>query len=106
MSKKVYKLIDKSLVLATEIESTDTTVTIKAPLSVTQMLNPQTMQPEITMLPMDLIFAEASDSKNFVTIKKEHIMYEKDMADFPAYEQNYVAQTTGIETVKKSGIIS
>jgi hypothetical protein len=28
------------------------------------------------------------------------------MSDFPAYEQNYVAQTTGIEPVRKSGIIT
>jgi hypothetical protein len=104
--KKVYKLIDRSLVLATEIESTETTVTVKEPLSVTQMMNPQTGQPEVTMLPMDLIFAEASAGKSTVTFKKEHIMYDKDMADFPAYEQNYTAQTTGIETVQKSGIIS
>jgi hypothetical protein len=106
MTKKVYKLLDKSLVLATEVESTETTVTIKAPLSVTQMFNPQTGQPEVTMLPMDLIFAEAASGKNTVTLKREHIMYEKPMADFPAYEQNYVAQTTGIETIQKSGIIS
>ena len=104
--KKVYKLVDRSLVLATEIESTETTVTVKAPLSITQMMNPQNGQPEVTMIPMDLIFAEASEGKNVVTFKKSDIMYEKDMADFPAYEQNYTAQTTGIETVKKSGIIA
>jgi len=104
--KKIYKLIDRSLILATEVETTDSTVTIKAPLSVTQMVNPQTGQPEVTMIPMDLIFAEAAEGKNVVTMKKEHIMYEKDMSDFPAYEQNYTAQTTGIETVQKSGIIS
>lgn len=106
MTKKVYKLIDRSLVLATEVERTETTVTIKNPLSVTQMMNPHNGQPEITMLPMDLIFAEAAEGKSIVTLKQEHIMYEKDMTDFPAYEQNYTAQTTGIETVKKSGIIA
>ena len=104
--KKVYKLIDKSIVLGTEIDSTETTVTVKAPLNVTQMMNPQTYQPEITMIPLDLIFAEASNGKDVVTFKKEHIMYEKNMSDFPAYEQNYIAQTTGIEMVQKSGIIS
>lgn len=106
MTKKVYKLIDRSLVLATEVENTPTTVTIKAPLSVTQMMNPQTGQPEVTLLPMDLIFAEAAAGKDVVVFKKEHIMYDLDMADFPAYEQNYVAQTSGIETVQKSGIIA
>ena len=104
--KKVYKLIDKSIVLGTEIDSTETTVTVKAPLNVTQMMNPQTYQPEITMIPLDLIFAEASNGKDVVTFKKEHIMYIKDLTDFPAYEQNYTAQTTGIEMVSKSGIIS
>ena len=106
IKKTVYKLIDKSLVLATEIEETETTITVKSPMSVTQMFNPRTGEPEITMLPMDLIFAEASNGKDVVTFKKEHIMYIKDLTDFPAYEQNYTAQTTGIEMVSKSGIIS
>lgn len=106
MDKKIYKLIDKSLVLATKLEDTDTTVTVKAPYSVIQMMNPQTGQPEITMLPMDLIFGDVSEGMDTVTLKKEHIMYEKDMSDFPAYEQNYTAQTTGIETVQRSGIIT
>lgn len=106
MTKKVYKMLDKSLILATEVESTPTTVTIKAPLAVTQMFNPANGQPEVTMMPMDLIFAEAASGKDVVTLKKEHIMYEKLMSDFPAYEQNYVAQTTGIEMVTKSGIIA
>lgn len=104
--KKIYKLIDKSLVLATEVESTDTTVTVRAPFNVTQVFNPQTGQPEVAMMPLDLIFSEAPDGKDVVTFKKEHIMYDKPMADFPAYEQNYVAQTTGIEPVRKSGIIT
>ncbi len=104
--KKVYKLIDKSLVLGTEIEETSSTVTVKAPYNVTQMFNPQSGQPEIVILPLDLIFSEASAEKDVVTFKKEHIMYEKPMADFPAYEQNYVAQAMGIETVSKSGIIT
>lgn len=104
--KKVYKLVDKSLVLATEVESTENTTTIKTPYSVTQMLNPQTGQPELVILPMDLIFADAADGKDVVTLKKEHIMYELPMANFPAYEQNYVAQAMGIETVSKSGIIT
>ena len=106
MKKKIYKLIDRSLVLATELETTENTVTVKSPLSVTQMMNPQTGQPEVTMLPMDLVFAEAAPGKDVVTFKKEHIMYELDMTDFPVYEQNYIAQTSGIETVQKSGIIS
>ena len=106
MSKKIYKLIDRSLILATEVETTATTTTVKSPLSVTQTMNPQTGQPEVIMIPMDLIFSEAADGKDVVTFKNEHIMYEKDMADFPAYEQNYNMQTTGIETVQKSGIIT
>lgn len=105
MLKKIYKLIDKSVVLGTEIDSTETTVTVKAPLNVTQMMNPQTMEPEITMIPMDLIFADVVKGKDIVVFKKEHIMYEKDMTEFPNYEQNYVAQTTGIEMIQKSGII-
>ncbi len=105
MKKMVYKLVDRSLVLATEIESTSTTVTVKAPISVTQMMNTHTGQPEVTMIPMDLIFAEAAVGKDTVTFKQAHIMYAKDMADFPAYEQNYTAQTTSIETIQKSGIL-
>lgn len=104
--KKVYKLIDRSLVLATELETTETTVTIRAPLSVTQIYNPQNGQPEVAMMPMDLIFSEASDGNDVVTFKKEHIMYDLPMSNFPAYEQNYIAQTTGIEPVRKSGIIT
>jgi|688.fasta_scaffold869692_2 hypothetical protein len=103
--KKVYKLIDRSLVLATEVEENLTTVTVKAPLSVTQTFNPATGQPEVVMIPMDLIFSEADSGKDVVTFKKEHIMYEKPMSDFPAYEMNYNMQVTGIETVQKSGII-
>lgn len=106
MTKKVYKLIDRTLILATEVEVTETTVTVKAPLGVGQGVNPQTGQPEVVLMPMDLIFSEAADGKDVVTLKKEHIMYEKNMSDFPAYEQNYSMQTTGIETVQKSGIIT
>ena len=99
-------MIDRSLVLATEIESTENTVTVRAPLSVTQTFNPQNGSPEIVMIPMDLIFGEAIPGKDTVTFKKKHIMYEKNMADFPAYEQNYTMQTTGIESVSNSGIIT
>jgi len=104
--RKVYKLIDRSLILATEIENTVETVTIKAPLSVTQSINPATGQPEIVVIPMDLIFGDAAAGKDVVTLRKDHIMYDKPMSDFPAYEKNYGMQTTGIEPVKKSGIIS
>ena len=104
--KKIYKLVDKSLVLATEVETTKTTVTVRAPYNVTQVFNPQTGQPEVAMMPLDLIFHEASEGKDIVTFKQEHIMYELPMANFPAYEQNYMAQTTGIEPVRKSGIIT
>lgn len=104
--KKIYRLIDRTLILAIELERTETTVTFRTPLCVTQTYNPSTGQPEVVMMPMDLIFSEAAPKKDFVTIKCEHIMYEKPMEDFPAYEQNYNMQTTGIEQVtKKSGII-
>jgi len=106
MIKKVYKLIDRSLILAIELENTDTIITIKSPLNVTQSMNPQTHQPEIVLLPMDLIFSEVESSKDSVSIKKEHIMWEKPLKDFPSYEYAYGMQTTGIETVKTSGIIS
>lgn len=106
MLKKVYKLIDRSLILATEIDSTKHTVTVSNPLSVTQMMNPKTGQAEIVLIPMDMIFSEVLEGENHVTFKTDHIMYDKPMSFFPAYEQNYVAQTTGIEPVKRSGIIS
>lgn len=106
MTKKVYKLIDRSLILAVEIESTIETVTIKTPMSITQSFNPGSGQPEVVMIPMDLIFSEAAEGKDIVTLRKDHIMYEKPLSDFPAYEQNYNMQTTGIESVQKSGIIS
>jgi hypothetical protein len=102
--RKVYKLVDKSIVLGTEVESNDLTVTIQIPLNMTQIHNPQTGEPEIAFLPMDLIFADATESKNVITLKQSQIMWDKDLADFPNYDQNYVHQTTGIETVS-SGII-
>jgi hypothetical protein len=103
-TRKVYKLIDKSIVLGTEVESNDVTVTVQQPLNLTQVHNPNTGEPEIAFLPMDLIFADALDSKNVITFKHSQIMWIKDMADFPNYDQNYVQQTTGIETIT-SGII-
>jgi len=102
--RKVYKLIDKSIVLGTEVESVDETVTVQIPLNLTQIHNPATGEPEIAFLPMDLIFADAIDSKNVITLKQSQIMWTKDLADFPNYDQNYVQQTTGIETVS-SGIL-
>jgi len=102
--RKVYKLIDKSVILGTELESSESTITVGTPVSLTQVVNPQTGEPEIAFLPMDLIFADVQDSKNHVTLKQSHIMWEKDMADFPAYDANYVQTTTGIEPVT-SGII-
>jgi len=103
-TRKVYKLIDKSVVLGTEVETTSETVTVQQPLNLTQIHNPQTGEPEIAFMPMDLIFVDAVDSKNVVTLKQEHIIWAKDLSDFPNYDQNYVQQTTGIETVS-SGII-
>lgn len=104
--KKIYRLVDRSLILATQVDETENTVTFKAPLTITQSFNPQTGQPDIVMIPMDLIFGDAAPGKDIVTIKKEHIMYEKPMSDFPAYESNYTSNTTGIETVsQKSSII-
>jgi len=102
--RKVYKLIDKSIVLGVEIESDNNTVTVKEPLNLTQIHNPQTGEPEIAFLPMDLIFADATATKNTVTFKQSQVMWTKDLADFPNYDQNYVQQTTGIETVQ-SGIL-
>ena len=95
--KKVYKLIDRSLILATEVEDNGTTIIIKAPLNVTQMMNPRTGEPEVSMVPMDLIFASAAPDKDTVELKKEHIMYEKPMDDFPAYAQHYTEMTLGIQ---------
>lgn len=102
--RKVYKLTDKSIILGTELESDEHSVTIGHPVSLTQVVNPQTGAPEIAFLPMDLIFDDVQDSKNSVTMKKYHIMWEKDMADFPNYDANYVSTTTGIEPVT-SGIL-
>jgi len=102
--RKVYKLTDKSVILGTELDTTDTLVTIGSPVALTQVVNPSTGEPEIAFLPMDLIFADVQDSKDNVQVKQSHIMWEKPMADFPAYDANYVQTTTGIETVT-SGII-
>jgi len=99
--RKVYKLLDRSLVLATEIDESQSTFTVKEPISITQTFNPQTGQPDIVMIPMDLIFAEVAPGKNIVEFKKDHVMYDKPMSDFPTYEQNYIAHTTGIETVEQ-----
>ena len=103
-TRKEYKLIDKSIVLGVEVESDEVTVTVQSPLNLTQIHNPQTGEPEIAFLPMDLIFADSLDSKNVVTFKQSQVMWTKDLADFPNYDQNYVQQTTGIETVQ-SGIL-
>lgn len=103
-TRKIYKLVDKSIVLGTEVENNVATVTIKAPLNVTQMFNPQTGQPEIAIVPLDLVFADVEDNQNSVQIRKDMIMWEKEMKHFKTYEQNYIAETTGIETVS-SGII-
>lgn len=103
--RKVYKLIDKSIVLGVEVESNDSTVTVKEPLNLTQIHNPQTGEPEIAFLPMDLIFADSAETKNVVTFKQEQVMWTKDLSDFPNYDQNYIQQTTGIETVATSGIL-
>jgi len=103
--RKVFKLSDKSIILGTELESSDINVTIGSPINLTQVVNPNTGEPEIAFLPMDIIFADVTESKDSITIKHSHIMWEKDIADFPAYEQNYVHQTTGIEAVSTGGII-
>lgn len=103
-TRKVYKLIDKSVVLGLEVESSPTTVTVQQPLNLTQIHNPTTGEPEIAFMPMDLIFVDAASNKDVVTLKQDHIIWSKDLADFPNYDQNYVQQTTGIETVS-SGII-
>lgn len=104
MERKVYKLIDKSLVLGTEVENNGSTIVVKTPISITQIMGPSG-NPEIVFIPMDLIFAEVTDIHNSVVLKKEHIIWEKPMNHFPSYEQNFIAQTTGIETVS-SGILS
>ena len=103
--RKVYKLIDKSIVLGVEVSSDTDAVTVKEPLNLTQVHNPQSGEPEIAFLPMDLIFADAIDTKNIVTFKQTQIMWTKDLADFPNYDQNYVHQTTGIESAATSGIL-
>ena len=103
--KKVYKLIDKSIVLGYEVASNDTIVTVEQPLNLTQIHNPQTGEPEIAFLPMDLIFADASDTADVVDFKQSQIMWTKKMADFPNYEANYTQQTSSIETVQ-SGVIT
>jgi len=107
MGKKiVLKLIDKSLVLGNEIGRDEHTITISAPLNVTQIFNPRTGEPEIAMVPLDIIFAEAIEGKNIVTLKLDHVMYEKDMEDFPPYLANYQVQTTGISVVSPSGLVA
>ena len=102
--RKVYKLSDKSVILGTELEVGISTITIGSPVSLTQVVNPNTGEPEIAFLPMDIIFADVVDNKDNFNLNVAHIMWEKDMADFPAYEQNYIQTTTGIETVS-SGIV-
>jgi len=102
MSKNLLaiKLIDKSLILCEVISNDETTITVKAPYNVTQMINPATGQPEMALIPLDLIFADVEESKNSITFKKEHIMWEKDLSDFPNYKNSYLEETTGIATVQ------
>jgi len=99
--KKILKLIDKSVILG-EVEENNNKLFIKSPLSITQMFNPQTGQMDVAVVPMDIVFSDVKKDKNFVEISKDHIIWEKDMSDFPTYEQNYTAHITGIETPNKS----
>jgi hypothetical protein len=105
-NKVVLKLIDKSLVLGNEIGRDDHTITISSPVNVTQLFNHRTGEPEIAMLPLDLIFGEAAEGKNTVTFKLAHIMYEKNLEDFPPYLANYQMQTAGIAVIGTSGVIT
>ncbi len=103
--RTVYKLSDKSVILGTQLETTDTTRTIGSPVALTQVQNPQTGEAEIAFLPMDIIFADVTDTKDSFVMKESHIMWSKPMSDFPAYDANYVQTTTGIEAPITSGII-
>jgi len=98
--------INNQIIIGKLLEETDSYIILGKPFNVMQTMNPQTMQPEIALVPLDMVFANIKEEANSVKLKKEQIMYDKDLSDFPVYEENYIAQITGIETIANSGIIS
>jgi hypothetical protein len=100
----VLRLKDKSVVIGKitgEEELIDGNAkgyTIFNPINLIQLINPMTGQPEISLMPMDTIFADAKEEQNFVEIPTDFVLWKKDLSAFPTYEENYIKITTKIET--------
>ena len=105
MEKKVYKLIDRTLVMGCIMEDTDSTVTLKQPISVTVQMGPNN-QPMPALVSLDIIFDDVIGENDNVTIKKDQIMWEKPLEHFPTYFENYNATLTDIVQAAKPGIIT
>jgi len=99
MSKKVVlKLIDRSIVVGTLVEDKNTSVVIDKPMNIMQQLNPMTNEVVSAIVPMDFVFTDIIENDNSVELKKEHIMWIKDLSSFPNFEKEFISKTTGLET--------
>ena len=47
---------------------------------------------------MDFVFTDINENDNSVELKKEHIMWIKDLASFPNFEKEFISKTTGLDT--------
>jgi hypothetical protein len=108
MAKKVVlKLIDRSIVVGTMVEDKNDVVVIDKPMNIMQQLNPMTNEVVSAIVPMDFVFTDISENDNFVELKKEHIMWVKDLSSFPNFEKEFISKTTGLETsVSQNQIIT
>ena len=105
--KVVLKLIDRSIVVGTLVEDKEKTIVVDKPMNIMQQLNPMTNEIASMIVPMDFVFTDINESENSVELKKEHIMWMKDLSAFPNFEKEFISKTTGLETtVAKNQIIT
>ena len=100
------RLKDKSVILGKiavedELAGTSSAITIFDPLNLVQLINPMNGQPEVSLMPMDIIFADAKEDQNFVEIPNDFVVWKKDLDAFPNYKESYIQATTKIETPSK-----
>jgi hypothetical protein len=100
----VLRLKDKSVVIGKIVgeeelaNNNSNVITLFDPINIVQLINPMTGQPEVTMIPMDTIFADVKEEQNFVEIPSDFVLWKKDLSAFPNYEKNYLQAITKIET--------
>lgn len=92
MALKMIKLVTGEVVLGTAGKEFQASIELEKPM--TMMLDP--MQGGVGMIPYDAIYTqEECESKVFLI---EHIV-DMDMTIHSTFEDAYIKQTTGIETV-------